>query len=678
MLATDLQHPGRRPTVGRALAITATFAFGWAAVSPASGWSPIGPSGGTFSSVTVSVVSTSNLVCATYSGVIWHSTDGGLYWDLAGSLAGDQPWAAATRLASSFTQAANLYASTQSGAFRSTDFGATWRALEPGITGLAIAPSGLETLYATRLMAGPGAPGTYVLAVDSSTDGGATWRVAGVLPQSWQAAELAVDPFDIATVYALGTPGLAKSTDGGAHWATLFSPYGAGDSPIALIVDPRHASTLYIASEQAAGGGGASVWRSGDGGVSWAAADAGLPRPLYSLALAPSGSLYAAALVAAGTQVFASADGGTTWQQTATLGVIAQVAAGLDTPDHLFALTYQNGMLASLDQGHTWSVPVIPPSGADVTQVLSGPAPNGELYVVEAITASKSQFQRSLDRGLTWSPLAPTKQEHSQRLVLDAQPGRLYAFGSLLPNQELFSVDDGASWQTMPTPGGLTALDLVADPAAPGKLLELACPVTSDTPHGGPACSSYSLYRSNTFGRSWRLLGTLEQGGYPAGLVRLDPADPTTAYAVIGGTIYKTTAGSPGLRRLPFRLLVADLAADPKTPGILYAAIAISAPNDLRRPLWKSTDGGASWAPASAGLPRGGSSPVLAIDPTNSSTLYLGNSQSLFVSDDGARTWQPMSVGLVGLRVTSLAKSTIDYHILFAGTQSAGAFINYR
>jgi photosystem II stability/assembly factor-like uncharacterized protein len=677
MFATILQHPGRRPTVGRALAITATFAFGWAAASPASGWLSIGPSGGTFNSVTGSVVSTTNLAVATYSGVIWHSTDSGLYWELAGSLAGDQPWAAGTRLAASPIQAANLYASTQSGAFRSTDFGANWRAMEPGITGLAVAARA-ETLYATRLMAGPGVPASYVLAIDNSTDSGATWRFAGVLPQSWQAAELAVDPFDTATVYALGTPGLAKSTDGGAHWATLFSPYGAGDSPIALIVDPRHASTLYIASEQPAGGGGASVWRSGDGGVSWAAADAGLPRPLYSLALAPSGTLYAATLVPAGTLVFASADGGTTWQQTATLGVIAQVTTGLDTPDHLFALTYQNGLLASLDQGHTWSAPVIPPSGADITQVLSGPAPNGELYVVEAITASKSQFQRSLDDGLTWSPLAPAGQEPLQRLVLDAQPGRLYAFSPFLPNSALFSVDDGASWQTMPTPGGLTTLDLVADPAAPGKLLELACLVASDAPHSGPTCSSYSLYRSSTFGLKWRLLGTLEQGGYPAGLVRLDPADPTTAYAVIGGTIYKTTAGSPGLRPLPFRPPVADLAADPKTPGILYAAIAISAPNDLRRPLWKSTDGGASWAPASAGLPRGASSPVLAIDPTKPSTLYLGNSRSLFVSDDGARTWQPMSVGLVGLRVTSLAKSTIDYHTLFAGTQSAGAFSNYR
>jgi photosystem II stability/assembly factor-like uncharacterized protein len=677
MFAIILQDPGRRPTVGRALAIVATFAFGWAAASPASGWSPIGPSGGTFSSVAGSIFSTANLAASTYSGVIWNSTDDGLYWDLVGSLAGDQPWAAATRLTGSNIQAADLYASTQSGAFRTTNFGANWRALEPGITGLAISYTA-ETLYATRLMAGPGAPASYVLAVDNSTDGGATWRFAGVLPEGWQAAELAVDPFDTATVYALGTPGLAKSTDGGAHWATLFSPYGAGDSPIALIVDPHRASTLYIASEQPAGGGGASVWRSGNGGVTWAAVDAGLPRPLHSLALAPSGTLYAAALVPPGTLVFASADGGTTWQQTATLGVIAQVTAGLQTPDHLFALTYQHGLLASLDQGHTWSAPVIPPSGADITQVLSGPAPNGELYVVEAITASKSQFLSSLDIGLTWTSLAPTGQETLQRLVLDAQPGRLYAFSSFPPNPALFSVDDGASWQTMPTPGGLTTLDLVADPAAPGKLLELACPVTSDAPHTGPACSSYSLYRSNTFGQRWRLLGTLDQGGYPAGLVRLDPADPTTAYAVIGGRIYKTTAGSPGLRPLPFRLPVADLAADPKTPGILYAAIAISALNDLRRPLWKSTDGGVSWAPASAGLPRGASSPVLAIDPTNPSTLYLGNSQSLFVSDDGARTWQPMSIGLVGLRVTSLAKSTIDYHTTFAGTQSAGAFRNYR
>ncbi len=111
---------------------------------------------------------------------------------------------------------------------------------------------------------------------------------------------------------------------------------------------------------------------------------------------------------------------------------------------------------------------------------------------------------------------------------------------------------------------------------------------------------------------------------------------------------------------------MADLAVDPVTPSTLYAAI------DARRPVFKSTDGGASWAPASAGLPRGALSPVLAIDPIQPSTIYLGTSQGVFVSDDSAGTWQPL--GLAGILVNSLAISTTSHRTLFASTPGAGAF----
>src|SRR6202035_3017358 len=111
-------------------------------------------------------------------------------------------------------------------------------------------------------------------------------------------------------------------------------------------------------------------------------------------------------------------------------------------------------------------------------------------------------------------------------------------------------------------------------------------------PHGRGTCDAYWPFRSNTYGLHWRLLGSLGQAGAAAGFVRLDPANPTTAYAMVGGTLYKTTAGRPDLHPLPLRGPVADLAVDPVTPSTLYAAI------DARRPVFKSTDGGASWATA--------------------------------------------------------------------------------
>jgi len=113
------------------------------------------------------------------------------------------------------------------------------------------------------------------------------------------------------------------------------------------------------------------------------------------------------------------------------------------------------------------------------------------------------------------------------------------------------------------------------------------------------------------------LIFTSAEGGPVFGnLVRLDPADPTTAYAIIGYTAYEATAGRPHLRPLPLRGPVADLAVDPVTPSTLYAAI------DARRPVFKSTDGGASWAPASFGLPRGALSPNTIVAGTRTAGAF--------------------------------------------------------
>jgi photosystem II stability/assembly factor-like uncharacterized protein len=648
-------------SIRRAIAVTVAVAAWCAAGPPAAAgvhqWTPIGPPGGTFSSVAGAPSDPTTVYAATSSGVIWRSSDGGATWELVGFLGG------APQLAVDPSQSTTVYASNVvPGTWKSIDGGATWRPLTPGVTAVAIAPGAPQILYGTLLEAEPGG-----LAVETSADAGASWRVAGLLPQGWQAAELAVDPTDAATVYALGETGVTKSTDGGTHWTLLFSPYASGDVPIALIVDPRNPATLYIACEHFRSDGAAiaSIWRSGDGGVSWTEADAGLPQALNSLALAPSGSLYTAALVPSGTLIFASADRGATWQQTAALASSAEVAAGPQTPDRLFALTDQNGLLGSLDQGHTWGVPASPPSGAFISQILSGPAPSGELYVAKSTSVFESEFLRSPDGGATWIPLASVQ---GQRLVLDAQPGRLYVAPSFFSGPALFSIDDGASWQVLPMPGVQTGLDLAANPAFPGKLVELTCAVSNHAPHS-VGCTSYSFYRSNTFGQHWRLLATLQRGGQaPENLVRLDPADPTTAYAIINYTVFKTTAGRTHPRPLQLPFPVTDLAVDPATPSTLYAAIG------ARRLVFKSTDGGASWAPASFGLPRGALSPVLAIDPIHPSTLYLGTSQGVFVSDDGADTWQPLSDGLVGLGVSSLAISTLSPNTIFAGTPNAGAF----
>ena len=98
-------------------------------------------------------------------------------------------------------------------------------------------------------------------------------------------------------------------------------------------------------------------------------------------------------------------------------------------------------------------------------------------------------------------------------------------------------------------------------------------------------------------------------------------------------------------RARPFRrkrLLSCPGSANPAT---LYAGTAHG--------LYKSLDGGETWTLSSAGLPNERVQ-TIAIDPTNSQTLYLGTitpngvqSVGVFKSVDGAATWNPVNVGLI-------------------------------
>jgi hypothetical protein len=66
----------------------------------------------------------------------------------------------------------------------------------------------------------------------------------------------------------------------------------------------------------------------------------------------------------------------------------------------------------------------------------------------------------------------------------------------------------------------------------------------------------------------------------------------------------------------------------------------------------------------------------MVIDPTDSKTLYVGTHLSgVFVSDDGAQTWQQMTTdGLPIKFVTSLGVDPINHNVVYAGTEGSGVY----
>ena len=104
--------------------------------------------------------------------------------------------------------------------------------------------------------------------------------------------------------------GVFKSVDGGMTWTqTALS----GQTIFSLAIDPNDPNTLYAGTGGNFGVRG-RIYKSTDGGTTWSELDAGpVIRTVRALAVDPTDSnrVYAAS---EGTGVFASFDGGQSWQ----------------------------------------------------------------------------------------------------------------------------------------------------------------------------------------------------------------------------------------------------------------------------------------------------------------------------------------------------------------------------
>src|SRR5262249_37862946 len=125
-----------------------------------------------------------------------------------------------------------------------------------GVSDLVVDPTDPSTIYAAI-------EGTVL----KSTDFGATWEaIWGPTPTAWVSADLAIDSRESTTIYMGrgGGPSVEKSVDGGLTWANE----GRIGRVVALAFDPT-ASSLYAAVARPRNGGGSAVFRSDDGAATW-------------------------------------------------------------------------------------------------------------------------------------------------------------------------------------------------------------------------------------------------------------------------------------------------------------------------------------------------------------------------------------------------------------------------
>jgi photosystem II stability/assembly factor-like uncharacterized protein len=521
--------------------------------------------------------------------------------------------------------------------FRSTDAGKNWRMIDwrncPHVKSPVFHPTNPDVIYA------PAYEGD-VLRV--SKDKGVLWREVGGADPAWKGHNqlaLAIGAKDASLLLLSTDKGLFRSADGGEKWQAVAAAPAGGPAPavagmIGLFIDPAAGSSGGAATADKAVCLGASkdgVFRSDDGGRTWAAKSTGLPhREIRGFAagsdgkktmiycLLPSKKADGKIVGPGGPQaggVWRSADRGETWESAMGDGI--RLTAGGNMDQFVFL---------SMAQTHPDTVYV-------TNEGTDGPPPNH--YTV----------YRTDDAGKTWQDCF-YNDPRSGAAGCNAEVGwltydRSRGFGDKAlsfgvnagnPDQvfytnygEVFITNDGGkSWQQAFT----------RQAAGQGK------------PARGQRWESCGAEDTTT----WRYV--------------FDPHDKNRAYICYTdiGFARSEDRGASWLydsKGRPSTNTTYDLAADPDVAGVFWGAFSdmhdiptwryAQGPGKTGGGVGKSTDHCKSWTLQNRGMPRAPCT-AICLDPTSpkdARVLYAGSyGHGVFKSTDGGASWQDKSTGI--------------------------------
>ncbi|MBL7923747.1 MAG: T9SS type A sorting domain-containing protein [Bacteroidia bacterium] len=195
------------------------------------------------------------------------------------------------------------------------------------------------------------------------------------------------------------------------------------------------------------------------------------------------------------------------------------------------------------------------------------------------------------------------------------------------------------------------------------------------------------------------LTGYMENGMGRVNCISFHPSDPNTYYVgVAQGGLWKTSNGgqtyTPLTDQLPITR-ISDIAIDPQNPDHIYISVCDFEYigfglflNGRKRHthyglgVYKSTDGGLSWAPTglSFQLTDGDASLIrkIIIDPSNSSTLVACGVSGMYKSVNGGNNWTQVHDSLFWDLVQDVSNPSVLYAasgwVESANTGSAGIY----
>ncbi len=197
---------------------------------------------------------------------------------------------------------------------------------------------------------------------------------------------LVADPTTPARLYVGGHQAVSTSTDGGRTWARVTALDDADAMGWAF-----QDGAIFVSGHP-----GLNRSEAGSGGFT--RVNGGLPGTDVHAFGAGEDVLYGSAVDGG---LFASTDGGATWEVRATDGTqpfFGRIVVDPDDDDHLFAADAQRGVAESTDGGRTWAVV---DSGLPAATWLTRTGDSLDLL----IASGPAGAARSTDGGDTWTPL---------------------------------------------------------------------------------------------------------------------------------------------------------------------------------------------------------------------------------------------------------------------------------
>jgi photosystem II stability/assembly factor-like uncharacterized protein len=403
--------------------------------------------------------------------------------------------------------------------------------------------------------------------------------------------------FDIAAA----PPSLAQPA-GIERWTPIGPDGGVVRS---LAADPGAPGVLYAGTE----GGG--VWRSLDGGRSWATTPEGLgAAPVLSLA-ASAGRVYAGNYYS----MHVLGDGAAAWRQVGPFPFGPQAFA-IDPghPEQVWAAGENrgDGVLFSDDGGEQWR-PKLRLTDPFRTLAIAPTVPP------TVYAAGHEGIFASTDTGINWRQLNPRMNpaDSAGEIEVDPEDAQTLYVTSFLALWK--TTDGGASWSRHPA-GAQTSHLL----ALPGVLLG----VNGD-----------GLRRSEDGGATW---GFTSLPWWDVFSLVADPASPAGAWLSVrgGGLMHTSDGGRTWVRRHGRGLRASSIQAfafDPFRPRTLYASTVEYSPafSPVFR-MQRSVDAGASWTKPPTLL----NVRALTADPRRPGTLVAGTPHGVSVSRDRGTHWQ--------------------------------------